>query len=191
MKSKFLHATNELYDGQQLRSLWNYLEQGILGDSVTAWVGPCKVDIDHMVDGEDLLSEQKIEGDKMVHFIIEKFDISLLAAVSLQRLFASIAMDWLKAWAPKKDLALKLTRRGDDIYLDGSKKLSISIATQSPVSSLIHFAVNVVNEGTPVPTSCLGDFGVDSEKFATHVMESFCQEVHSITEATQKVKWVR
>src|SRR5688572_14893236 len=130
MKSKFLHEVDELYDGTQLRSLWNYLEHGILGDSVTAWVAPCSVDFEHMVDGEDLLAESKIEGSKMVHFIVEKFDTSLFAAVSLQRLFASITMDWLKAWAPKKDLAVKLTRRGDDIFLDG-KKLSISIATQS------------------------------------------------------------
>lgn len=191
MKSKFLHEVDETYDGTQLRSLWNYLEHGILGDSVTAWIGPCRVDFDHMVDGEDLLAEQKIEGSKMVHFIVEKFDTSLFAAVSLQRLFSSIAMDWLKAWAPKKEVALHLTRRGDDIFLDGGKKLSISIATQSPVSSLIHFAVNVSNKGTPVPTSALEDLGVEPEAFASHVMESFCQEVRSITEATQKVKWVK
>lgn len=189
MKSRFLHI-NETYDGQQLRSLWNYMEHGLLGDSIVAWVGPCKVHIDHMVDGEDLLAKQKIEGDMMVHFLVEKFDTSLFAAVALQRLMASIIMQWLGSWATKKDVASVLRRSGDDIY-SGNKKLSISIATQSPVSSLIHFAVNVVNDGTPVETLSLKDLGVEPERFANDIIQVFCEEVKSITEATQKVRWVK
>lgn len=189
MKFKLL-STTEMYNGEQLRSLWNYLEHGVLGDSIVAWVGPCCVTFDHMVDGEDLLARQKIEGANMVHFIVEKFDSTLLAAVALQRLLASTVKDWLQEHAPRKDVASILRRDGDDIFA-GSKKLSISIATQSPMSSLIHFAVNVVNEGTPVETLSLQDLGVEPRLFAEEILQKFSREVESIREATQKVKWVR
>lgn len=189
MRSKFL-SNNENYDGTQLVSLRNYLTHGILGDSIVAWVGACDVSLEHMVDGEDLLQEARICGSQMVHFIIEKFDSSLFAAVAVQRLFASIVKDHLMATAKNREIALKLTRDGDDIFADG-KKLSISIATQSPVSSLIHFAVNVRNEGTPVATLCLEDLGVEPKSFAEQVMEKLTKEIHSTVEATQKVRWVR
>jgi len=91
-----------------------------------------------------------------------------------------------------KDLnkELKLNRDGDDIYFN-EKKLSISVATQSPTSTLIHFAVNISNEGTPVPTCSLQDFNMAPEAFSGRVMEKFCAEVEGITQATQKVHWVK
>lgn len=190
MKSKFIES-NELYDGAQLVSLRSYLKFGILGDSVVSWIGPCDVSLDHMVDGEDLLAGAAIRGSSMVHFIIEKFDSSLLAAVGLQRLLASIVRDELASSAGNRALAAELFRSGDDIYSADRRKLSISIATQSPVSSLIHFAVNVSNKGTPVPTLSLEDLKVDPRKFAESVMEKFCAEVKTIVEATQKVRWVK
>lgn len=181
MKSTFLKTT-ETYDGTQLHSLFAYMTQGILGDSIVAWIGPCTVSFEHMVDGEDLRALSKIEGEQMVHFIVEMFDCSLLAAVCAQRLLASIVMEHLADQDLRRD--------GDDIYL-GQKKLSISIATVSPTSALIHFAVNVVNEGTPVATVCLKDFGVNAETFAREILEKFTTEMKSIREATQKVKWVK
>jgi uncharacterized protein len=181
VKYRFLE-TNEIYDGAQLVSLNNYLKHGLLGDSIVAWVGPCDVAIEHMMDGEDLVAGSSIRGDKMVHFIVEKFDSSLLAAVALQRLLASIAKDSLNE--------PKLRREGDDIYWD-DRKLSISIATQSPVSSLIHFAVNVVNSGAPVVTCSLGDLEKDPHEFAMEVMMRFAKECESIVTATKKVRWAR
>jgi hypothetical protein len=181
MKTLFT-KTNEIYDGSQLRSLFAYMTHGLLGDSVVAWIGPCSVSFDHMVDGEDLRAQAKIEGERMVHFIVEMFDCSLLAAVAAQRLLASIIMESLKN--------PELHRDGDDIYLK-DKKFSISIATVSPTSALIHFAVNVVNDGTPVPTLSLKDLKVDPEKFAHDILEKFAKEMISVRAATQKVKWVR
>ncbi|MBX3022626.1 MAG: DUF366 family protein [Bdellovibrionales bacterium] len=189
MKHKFLE-TSEQYDGAQLASLRNYLKHHLLGDSVVAWVGPCDVHVDHMVDGEDLLAHARICGSEMLHFIVETFDTSLFAAVGLQRLLASLVKDELQVLARNKDLARSLTRDGDDIYA-GTRKLSISIATQSPVSSLIHFAVNVVNKGTPVETLALEDLQVDAKSFAEAVMERFTTECESIRQATQKVRWVK
>jgi hypothetical protein len=53
---------------------------------------------------------------------------------------------------------------------------------------LIHFAVNVINLGTPVPTLSLQDLGVAPEAFARELMGRLAKESDSITEATQKVR---
>lgn len=156
------------------------MEFGVLGDSIIAWRGPCDVTLDHMVDGEDKRVDAKICGHDMIHFIIEKFSCDLLAAVGFQRLLASIARDFLGG---------ELKRDGDDLWLQ-DRKLSISVATVSPTSALIHFAVNVTNEGTPVKTLSLTDLGVAPELFAKTILERFQTEMNSIVEATQKVRWV-
>jgi hypothetical protein len=189
MRAKWLDQSFK-YDGSQLRSLYAYMNHGLRGDSIVAWAGACDVTPDHMVDGEDLRAKAAIRGDEMVHFIIEKFDCSLLAAVALQRLLATIVKDVLIELAEDKKMAIDLRRDGDDLFF-GERKLSISIATVSPVSALIHFAVNVVNEGTPVPTLALEDFRVKSKAFADLVMKRFTAEMASAEEATQKVFWVK
>lgn len=177
------------YDGTQLRSLFGYLEHGVLGDSAVAWIGPCSIPFAHMVDGEDVLAKATIAGDRMVHFIIEKFHAPLVAGVALQRLFAAIVLDLLReSVAP--ELKGLLRREGDDLYLDDGK-LSISIATVSPVSTLIHFAINCINAGTPVKTAALGDLGVDPVLFAREALKRLEHEVNSIDEATMKVRWVK
>lgn len=189
MQQKFLES-QECYNGSQLVSLRNYLIHGLLGDSVVAWTGACDVSIEHMVDGEDLLENSRICGGEMLHFIIEKFDVSLFAAVTLQRLFAGIVRDQLVHFATNQELAQKLHREGDDLFCD-QRKLSISIATQSPVSSLIHFAVNIVNTGTPVPTLSLGDLGVEPKQLAVQCMRKLGAELKEIHQATHKVRWVK
>ncbi len=179
--------TEQAYDGSQLASLKNYLEHGLLGDSIVAWIGPCNVKLDHMVDGEDLLQNAEIRGDRMLHFRVELFDgCTLLSAVSLQRLLATIVRDQIESLIGATS---GLRRDGDDLFL-GPAKLSISIATLSPVSALIHFAVNITNDGTPVKTCSLGDLKVDGKELSLNVMKAFCAEVESIREATRKVKWV-
>ena len=188
MKSLFIEKTF-MYDGTQLRSLYAYLEHGVLGDSLVSWIGSCQVDLEHMVDGEDVRANSQICGHQMLHFILEKFDIQLATAVAYQRLMCGLTIDWLRQMSPQKGMVEDLKRCGDDIYLK-ERKLNVSIATQSPVSSLVHFAINISNEGTPVETLCLNDLGVSSMKFAENFMKSVCVEVESIQRATQKVKGV-
>lgn len=189
MKTQFIE--NEMtYDGSQLKSLFAYMNYGLLGDSVVSWIGPCNIPFDHMVDGEDLREQSPIQGDLMLHFIVEKFESSLLAAVSLQRLFASIVIDCLRDFSPRAVMAEELFREGDDIFWR-DKKLSISIATISPNSSMIHFALNVTNEGTPVKTLSLQDLEVNPKEFAHLVMENFQKEMSGILDATRKVFWVQ
>lgn len=189
MKSKFVEASFE-YDGSQLRSLFGYLDHGILGDSIVSWEGPCEIPFDHMIDGEDLRDQSAIRGGRMVHFIIEFFPADLLAGVAVQRLFAALASDLLREKVQTTSVRESIRRDGDDIFvLD--RKFSISIATVSPVSTLVHFAVNASNEGTPIPTSALEEWSLDSRAFAETLMARFTREFETIREATMKVKWTR
>ncbi|NUN07403.1 MAG: DUF366 family protein, partial [Bdellovibrio sp.] len=80
-----------------------------------------------------------------------------------------------------------LHRDGDDIYLD-DRKLSISIATRSPVSVMVHFAMNVTNKGTPVKTLSLEDLKIDPRKVSEDLMALFKREFDSVLIATQKVR---
>lgn len=175
------------YDGTQLSSLFAYLNHNILGPSIVSWRGQCNISPEHMVDGEDLLANAEIAGDEMLHFIIEVFDRDLFSAVSLQRLFASIVRDYLQEASSELQKRATLLRDGDDLYLD-DKKLSISIATRSPVSVMIHFAMNITNEGTPVKTLCLGDLKLKPEVVAEDLMQKFKAEFESIQKATMKVR---
>ena len=188
---KSLYIDTELtYDGTQLRSLYAYMEYGLLGDSLVSWIGPCCVDPVHMIDGEDIRAHSEICGSRMIHFILEKFDVQLATAVAYQRLMGCLTIDLLRQLSPKENMVKELKRCGDDIYLDDSK-LNISIATQSPISSLVHFAINVTREGTPVKVLSLEDLEVSPREFADGFMKAVCVEVKSIQRATQKVKWVR
>lgn len=186
VKSSFV-SKKFTYDGSQLRPLYNYLEHKILGDSVVSWIGPCDIPFEHMIDGEDLLDQAEIRSAQMLHFIIEIFDKKLFSAVCLQRLFASLACDYLNQQSKSTKRKMILFREGDDIYFE-KKKLSISIATASATSSLIHFAMNVTNKNTPVATLCLQDLGLKPEKVAKDLMKLLVAEYNSIVEATQKVR---
>ncbi len=189
MKSKFIEKSF-LYDGSQLRSLFAYLNFELEGDSIVAWQGPCNIPFDKMIDGEDLLAKSAICGENMLHFIVELFGASLAQSVAMQRLLASMASDTLQEMNSTLRIGAGpnlLRREGDDLFI-GERKLSISIATVSPVSALIHFAVNVDNRGTPVPTISLSDLNVAVEPFAKRLLQKFADESESIARATRKVR---
>ncbi|MEQ1665651.1 MAG: DUF366 family protein [Bdellovibrionales bacterium] len=174
------------YDGTQLRSLFAYMTYEILGDSIVSWIGECDIPFAHMIDGEDAVQKSEIRGGKMLHFIVEKFDVNLFSGVLMQRLLASQSIELIKKLSVDRALTFKLTRSGDDIFLD-DKKLSISVATKSPTSTMLHFALNITNENTPVKTLSLSDLRVKPELFAKELMAQFASEIESVVVATQKV----
>ncbi len=174
------------YDGSQLSSLFAYMNLKLMGDSIVAFLGGCNIPFENMVDGEDQLAKSEIRSAQMLHFIIEEFGKNLELAVAHQRLFAVIVHELLAKQLPH----LKFYRTGDDIYLDDAK-FSISIATVSPVSALIHFAVNVSNIDTPVKTICLRDLGLKEKEFADGVAGAFLEELQSMKQACTKVHWVK
>ncbi len=172
------------YDGSQLAPLFAYRNTGVLGPSCVGFRGACNVLIEKMIDLEDLREGSEIRGSDMVHFLIEFFDHDLFGAVSFQRLVADLAKTVIFELSQGR---VKLRRDGDDLYLD-QRKLSISIATASAVSQMIHFAVNVSNEGTPVLTCSLQDFEIHPEVFGRTLLAKVMVEFDSITQATQKVR---
>jgi hypothetical protein len=169
------------YDVAQLRAHWILRSFGLVGDALVAFVGPCSVRLDEMADLEDF-SGPGIAGDRMLHFLWERFDeASLEAGVVRQRLFACIAAEALAS------RGVAVTRSGDDLYVD-ERKLSISIATRSSVSSLLHFAMNVSTEGTPVPTSGLDELGIGAADLAQDILARIAAEETSIQDARVKVR---
>lgn len=175
------------YDGEQLKPLFNYLDHGLLGNSCVAWVGPCNVTFEHMIDGEDLRAQAAIASDEMVHFILELFDFPLKAGVLLQRLMAETTLRVFRVLGVDEKTLAKIERKGDDLYL-GNKKLNISIATATTNSVLIHFAVNVKSTGAPVEVLSLQDLDVHPQKFAKLLMENVAGEFKDVVEASQKVR---
>lgn len=175
-----------LYDGSQLSSHWAYRTRGVPGDSIVSFRGPCRVNLEKMVDLADVLSGSFIYSPDMLHFIIEHFDPELERAVLRQRLFICIIKEILE------ERGLKLSRDGDDLYL-GEKKLSVSIATVTPVSAVIHTGLNLRSEGVPVKAAGLLELGWQEEEIpfvARRISERYVNELQSVYLARCKVRGV-
>lgn len=183
MQSYFLDRELK-YDGSQLQGHFAYRQASILGDSCVAFVGPCEVDLDALVDLEDVKKKAPIFSHQMLHFIMESFVFDLKAMVLFQRLSIVILQEAIEA-----QTGLQLKRLGDDLY-SGDKKLSVSIATVSPVSSLIHLGVNISSKDTPVPTLGLKDMGINVLDLAKSCLEAFKSEYMDVLRATYKVRGV-
>lgn len=182
MKTLWLEQ-GPVYDGSQLRAHWILQAHGIVGDAMVAWRGPCRVRRDEIADLADV-DGPGIAGDDMLHFVWELFDQGdLLLAVHRQRLLSAQAGEVLRAMAP----GAALQRRGDDLYV-GDGKLSISIATRTAISSVLHFAVNATPGGAPVATATLQQLGVEPRAFAERLLALVAAEQQSIVEARAKVR---
>ena len=180
------------YIGSQLAPHWIYKNFHILGDAIVAFTGEMDVKITEMVDIEDVISNSPIYSKKMVSFILEQFGISLSECVLRQRFLICIIIEELRKILGDKH---QIRRSGDDIFvnIDGvDKKLSVSIATKSTTSGLIHTGLNIDATGAPVPACGLStDLGiVDVKTFAQNVMNRYIEENKEILEATCKVRGV-
>lgn len=173
------------YDGTQLASHFAYKNFGFLGDSIVAFIGSCDVKTDQMVDLEDVRQHLFIYSENMLHFIAEHFSYSLEHTVALQRLLITNLIQEIEDHDPE----IRLQRRGDDIY-DDVCKLSVSIATRSPVSTLIHVGVNISSANTPVVTKGLEDYKLNPQAVARGTMNRYKDEVAGMMRARAKVKGV-
>jgi uncharacterized protein len=172
-----------LYDGSQLRSHWIFQTFGLLGDAVVAFCGGCVVPIEKMVDLVDVRDDKPIFSQSMLHVVAEFFGLNLKETILMQRLLVSLAQQELLFRVGK----VSIIRGGNDLYDEGAK-LSVSIATASPVSTLLHFGINIVSEGTPVKTKGLADYKIDPVDFARTLLESFRHEIKTVDEARAKVR---
>ena len=189
---KYLYLPDQIrYTGEALRSHWIYKNFGMLGEAVVAFTGPCDVPLDNMVDLEDVLNNDAIYSMNMLHFIIELFNINLREGVAVQRLFTAIIEARLRDLIVDPE-ETSLRRIGDDLFIDETKKLSVSICTASPTSILIHTGLNIESEGTPVETAGLkSELGItDIETFATTCMRHLVEEWEDINRCCCKVRAV-
>ena len=191
MKSLFIKDEIK-YIGSQLAPHWIYKNFHILGDAVVAFIGEMDVKITEMVDIEDVISNSPIYSKKMVSFIIEQFGISLSECVLRQRFLICIIIEELRKILGDK---YSIRRSGDDIFVNINgidKKLSVSIATKSTTSGLIHTGLNIDPSGAPVDACGLTtDLGIiDIETFAKNGMNRYIEEDMEILEATCKVRGV-
>ena len=184
MKTKLLEKEIK-YEGFQLAPHWIYKNFKIQGDSTVAFIGECDVKLNEMVDIEDVINNEPIYSKLMLSFISEQFNIGLVEGVFRQRLLICIIKEALEK------RGVKLTRSGDDLYV-GNKKLTVSIATKSATSVLIHTGVNLISDGAPIAACGLkNDLNIDDiEQFAKEILENYANEIDDIVMASTKVRGV-
>jgi len=189
------------YTGPELRPHFLLEKFKLQGSAVAAFIGPCEVKTEHLVDWEDRLANDFIRSKLMLHFLGEFFGPTLAEGVLYQRLFMAIAAQEIA-----HDSGLVVTRSGDDLYWNDGKtdrKLSVSIVTASPVSRLLHAGINLDATGAPVAAAGLFDLGIAPGLFegdnaprglvavkdlATRILTAFAREAEEIEWACAKVR---
>lgn len=184
MQTKYIDEEIK-YEGFQLSPHWIYKNFNIQGDAIVAFTGECEVKLNEMVDIEDVINNEPIYSKSMLSFISEQFNIGLIEGVLRQRLLITVIKEVLEK------RGVQVVRDGDDLFYDG-RKLSVSIATKSATSVLIHTGLNIISTGAPVKASGLSeDIGIsDIKNFALEVLDRYSKELYDIVQATTKVRGV-
>ncbi|MDD3435778.1 MAG: DUF366 family protein [Candidatus Gastranaerophilales bacterium] len=183
MKTKFIEQEIK-YTGLELAPHWIYRNFNLQGNAMVAFVGECDVKLTEMVDIEDVINNEPIYSKSMLSFILEHFNIGLIEGVIRQRLLICTIKETIEQLTAH---CSRLTRKGDDLFIDG-KKLSVSIATKSLTSVLIHVGINIDPSGAPVDAIGLNFLkNLDIKEFAQNVMVKYSQEIDDIILASTKV----
>ncbi len=183
---KTLYINDEIkYIGSQLAPHWIYKNFKIQGDAIVAFCGECEVKLTEMVDIEDVINNEPIYSKYMLSFISEQFNVNLIEGVFRQRLLVCCIKEALE------NRGCTVKRNGDDLFIN-DKKLSVSIATKSATSVLIHTGLNIISDGAPIPVSGLKtDLGItDIKEFANEIMTNYKNEINDIIMASTKVRGV-
>ena len=184
MKYKLIE--NEIkYEGHQLCPHWIYRNFKIQGDAIVGFIGECEVKLTEMVDIEDVINNEPIYSKNMLSFITEQFNVELVEGVFRQRLLICVIKEALER------RGIKVRRSGDDLFVN-DKKLTVSIATKSLTSILIHTGINIDSTGAPVNACGLeNDLGIsDVKTFAEEIMKNYMEELEDIVLASTKVRGV-
>ena len=184
MQVKFIDKEIK-YEGYQLAPHWIYKNFNIQGDATVAFIGECDVKLEEMVDIEDVINNEPIYSKSMLSFISEQFNIGLVEGVLRQRLLICKIKEALEK------RGFKIIRNGDDLFFD-NKKLTVSIATKSTTSVLIHTGINIISSGAPINASGLTeDMQItDIKDFAIDILKEYSNELDDIVRASTKVRGV-
>ena len=184
MKTQLLEQEIK-YEGWQLSPHWIYKNFKIQGDATVAFIGECEVKLTEMVDIEDVINNEPIYSKSMLSFISEQFNVGLVEGVFRQRLLICIIKEALEK------RGFKIPRNGDDLFYEG-KKLTVSIATKSINSILIHTGINIDSTNAPVKASGLtSELGItDIKELAQEILTNYSEEINDIIMASTKVRGV-
>jgi len=186
MHTKFIEEEKK-YTGLELAPHWIYKNYKLQGDAIVAFQGECEVKLSEMVDIEDVINNEPIYSKNMLSFIVETFNIGLFEGVMRQRILICIIKEAIEKHLTPHASPFTIERRGDDIFVEG-KKLSVSIATKSLTSVLIHVGINIDPSGAPVDAIGLNYLNIcDIKGFAQNIMLKYSQEIDDIILASTKV----
>lgn len=181
MKTKFIEQ-NIKYTGNELAPHWIYRNFYLQGDAIVAFCGECEVKLSEMVDVEDVIKNEPIYSKLMLNFIVENFNIGLVEGVLRQRLLITTIKEVIEEMT-----SVPVIRSGDDLFVEG-KKLSVSIATKSATSVLIHTGINIDPTGAPIDAIGLDFLKIlDIKQFANNIMIKYSHEIDDIILASTKV----
>jgi len=179
---KFIEKTMS-YTGKELARHYILEHFSLSEDALISFIGKADVKIEHMVDLIDVKNNAPIYSPSMLHFLGEFFNFTLFETIALQRILIVIINEICE-----HEYSIKLKRIGDDLFYKNNAKLSVSIATKSPVSTLIHVGINIETKGTPVKTVGLQELKIPPKEFSLKVLEHFSGEIESMKFAKCKVR---
>ncbi|MDP7422515.1 MAG: DUF366 family protein [bacterium] len=177
------------YTGEQLRPHFALETFKVSGDSIVCFRGRCDVAGSRLVDLEDRQAGETIEAAEMLHIVVEHFGVSLENIVLRQRLLVALTAELIYEFLARNYSETSLCdvrRSGDDIFVLG-RKATVSIASVSPVSGMIHLGVNIDPEGASVAAWGLEQGGVDPDEFASALGEAYVAEIEGVAHAVSKV----
>ena len=186
MELKYKFVKDKIsYTGRELSSHWIYKKFNLQGNVLAAFIGPAQVK-EHLVDMLDRKKNKEIRSSLMLHFISEYFDLDLEKTILRQKLFINLLAQEINSAAKKYVVEC----RGDDLYVR-DKKLSVAIATLTPISCIFHVGLNIISSGTPVKAIGLRDLSVSPKSLADRVSKLYSCELDSIIIARAKVRAVQ
>lgn len=182
LSTRLLKGTHS-YDGSPLAGHWAFRTHGIQGDSLLAFMGPCRVAVEALADLQDVRDEAFIYSPLMLHFVLELFGPSLEEAAVRQWLMAATVADELNA----RLKAVRVRRDGNDLFV-AKRKLSVSVAAPTGVSVKTHLGINIDATGAPVPAVGLRDLKVDPRALAVALLARFADDHARLRGARTKVR---
>jgi hypothetical protein len=185
MRSLFI-KDEILFTGEQLGSFWAYEHFDVLGDNILAFIGPCDVDQKYLVGIDHFKKKTKIKSERMLHFLVEHFDLDLEKAILRQKLLVDILKDKLNHRLNGE----VLQRWGDDLF-DTEFKLTVSATLRTSVSTKIHLGINVSSKNTPAKSKGLDDYGIDPHDISQAVMDQYRLDMRLIAQKLCKTRSIQ
>ncbi len=182
LKTKLLTGAHP-YDGSPLGGHWAFRAHGIQGDSLLAFMGPCRVAVEALADLQDARDGAFIYSPLMLHCVLELFGPGLEEAAARQWLMAATVAEELNA----RLKAVRVRREGNDLFV-ASRKLSVSIAAPTGVSVKVHLGINIDATGAPVPAAGLRDLKVEPRSLAQALLARFADDHARLRGARTKVR---